>query len=129
MKRALLITPLLLMGTLPEAGPAQYAADGSMVIYGNDKCPTNKNGEEIVVCVRRSETERYRIPKELRTGGKYAESQSWARRSAATLDAGQSGYGSCSAVGAAGAVGCMNQQFRAAREERKDAKAAQTPVP
>jgi len=122
--RKLLLMSIVVLSLSPETATAQYV-DGALIIYGNDKCPTNKNGEEIVVCARRKESERFRIPKELRTGGKFAESQSWAKRSESTLNTGQSGIGSCSAVGPGGFTGCMNQQFRAARQERKDDKAAQ----
>ena len=39
---------------VPFAGPAfAQQADRVLVIFGNDKCPTNASGEEIVVCSRR----------------------------------------------------------------------------
>ena len=37
----------------------------SLIVYGEDPCPQSE-GEEIVVCARRPESERYRIPKKLR---------------------------------------------------------------
>jgi hypothetical protein len=130
MMRILLFASTLLLAATPEIAPAQYV-DGALIIYGDDKCPTNKNGDEIVVCVRRKEGERYRIPKELRSGGKFfAESQSWTKRSESTLNTGNTGIGSCSAVGPGGFTGCMNQQFQAARSAKKDDKAAQqVPAP
>ncbi len=122
--RPLVIVSLVLLAALPAPAPAQYV-DGALVIYGNDKCPTNKNGDEITVCARRPEGERYRIPKELRSGGKFSpESQSWAKRAESVLDVGASGIGSCSAIGN-GSSGCMEKQFRAAREQKKAEKAAQ----
>lgn len=127
--RFLLLASTVLLAATPDLASAQYV-DGALVIYGNDKCPTNKNGEEITVCARRPEGERYRIPKELRTGGKFfAESQSWTKRSESTLATGNTGIGSCSAVGPGGFTGCMNQQFRSARQAKKEDKAAETAVP
>lgn len=102
----------------PTPAAAQYA-ERVLIIYGDDDCPTNASGEEIVVCSRRPESERYRIPKELRPRSQSPEAQSWAARSAATLDNGASGTGSCSSVGAGGWTGCWAEQMRAARAERK----------
>ena len=37
----------------------------SVVIYGDDPCPEGKEGE-IIVCARKPESERYRVPEEVR---------------------------------------------------------------
>ena len=112
---------------LPVAAMAQQA-DRVLVIYGNDKCPTNASGEQIVVCTIRPEGERFRIPKELRTPLVITpENQSWAAKANDTLNAGAaSGIGSCSAVGAGGWSGCWAQQMRAAKAQRR-AEAAERP--
>ena len=87
---------------VPSAAQAQ-AQNGVLVIYGDDKCPTNENGEEIVICQRLDEAERFRIPENLReTEGRPQANQSWAVRSQSALEAGQMGTGSCSTVGASG---------------------------
>ncbi|UVO54939.1 hypothetical protein [Sphingomonas sp. SUN039] len=95
--------------------------DRVLVLYGNDKCPTNASGEQIVVCTRRPEGERYRIPKELRTPILITpENQSWAAKANDTLNAGSAtGTGSCSAVGAGGWTGCWAQQMRDAKRQRQ----------
>jgi hypothetical protein len=128
MMRSLIFTSLLLAAGSPQMVSAQFV-DGALVIYGNDKCPTNKDGQEIVVCSRRSESERYRIPKELRSGGKFAESESWTKRSQSTLSAGRTGIGSCSAVGPGGFLGCAAQDYSVWRQDKKAAKAAEQVVP
>jgi len=95
--------------------------DRVLILYGNDKCPTNASGEQIVVCSRRPESERYRIPKELRSPILITpENQSWAAKANDTLNAGAaSGTGSCSAVGAGGWTGCWAQQMRDAKRQRQ----------
>ena len=51
-----------------------------LVIYGDDPCPQSTEGE-IVVCARKDESERYRIPETLRGGGLgEAKNQAWSER-------------------------------------------------
>ena len=104
--------------------------DRVLILYGSDKCPTNASGEQIVVCTRRPEGARYRIPKELRGPLVITpENQSWAAKANDTLNAGgASGTGSCSAVGAGGWTGCWAQQMRDAKRQRQ-ADAAESSVP
>ncbi len=105
--------------------------DGVLVLYGNERCPTNSDGDEIVVCERRSAREQYRVPKELRELQVTPQNESWAARATGTLDAGVgvSSIGSCSAVGAAGATGCFAQNARAARKENQARKVEEARVP
>ena len=95
--------------------------DRVLVLYGDDKCPTNASGQEIVVCSRRPEGERFRIPKELRSPIVITpENHSWAAKANDTLNAGAAtGTGSCSAVGAGGWTGCWAQQMRDAKRQRQ----------
>ena len=111
---------------LSSPAVAQNAAqNGVLVIYGNDRCPTNSNGEEIVVCVRRGEEERFRIPKELRTTEASPDQQSWAVRQKSALEAGATGVGTCNTIGASGQSGCFFQNADRWRAERRAAKAAE----
>jgi hypothetical protein len=103
--------------------------NGTLVIFGNDRCPTNAEGEEIVVCVRRSERERFRIPKELRDVDATDDKRSWAVRAQGALDAGATGVGSCSTVGAGGASGCFVQRANAARADSRARREAASPLP
>lgn len=105
--------------------------NGVLVLYGNERCPTNNDGAEIVVCERRSAREQYRVPKELREFQVTPQNESWAARAQGTLDAGVgvNGTGSCSTVGASGQTGCFLQNARAARKENQARKAEEARVP
>ena len=97
--------------------------NGVLVLYGNERCPTNTDGEEIVVCERRGAEEQFRVPKELREFVVTQENRSWAARSQEVLaeGVGASSIGSCSAVGPGGQTGCFLKEAaanRAARAER-----------
>ncbi|HXH16742.1 MAG TPA: hypothetical protein VNJ10_11495 [Sphingomonas sp.] len=117
----------------PIVAPPQVSRNapinGVLTLFGNERCPTNQNGEEIVVCVRRSAQEQYRVPKELREFVVTPENASWATKAQGTMDAGSgvNTIGSCSAVGAGGATGCFGQRVRESRLENK-ARAAEVPV-
>ena len=125
--------------TLDRAKPAQPAGDvargapinGVLVLYGNQRCPTDREGNEVVVCERRSASEQYRVPKELREFQVTPENQSWARQAQGTLAAGEgvNGIGSCSVVGAGGQSGCFLQASRANRAENKARKDAASRAP
>jgi hypothetical protein len=132
MKQALFTAfAVALAATGIAATPAlAQQTDRVLVLYGNDKCPTNASGEQIVVCTRRPEGERYRIPKELRSPIVITpENQSWAAKANDTLNAGgASGTGSCSAVGAGGWTGCWAQQMRDAKRQRQAQAAENTAV-
>lgn len=109
---------------------AQNAAqNGVLTIYGTDRCPTNAEGDEIVVCVRRPEAERFRIPQELRELEITPENQAWAVRQEGTLRAGESGIGSCSAVGIGGMTGCFGQAADANRADRRQRRDAERNLP
>ena len=128
MKHALLLLAALATPALsapegaPEAAPEKIS---TLVVYGDDPCPRSKD-DEIVVCARQPESERYRIPKELRGKKKEQVTQSWVER-ARTLDmvSRKGTPDSCSPVGTGGQTGCMRQFLERARAEREADKAAQ----
>lgn len=116
----------LAVAAMASPAVAQNAPqNGVLVIYGKQKCPTTENGDEIVVCVRRSANEQFRIPKELRELEVTPENEAWALKAKAADSAGATGIGSCSTVGPGGASGCFLQQANRARAENKK-KAADT---
>lgn len=104
------------LSALASAPASAQVNERILIIYGDDACPTS-NGEEIVVCVRRDESERYRIPPELREMRDLGANQSWLARSQSIEYVGASGAMSCSPVGSAGFTGCTQELLRAAREE------------
>ena len=91
-----------------------------VVVYGTEPCPPS-TGDEIVVCARKPETERYRIPEELREEARTEdpESTSWAVRAESLEYVGETGIQSCSTVGPGGFTGCWADMMRRAREERR----------
>jgi hypothetical protein len=97
----------------------------SIVVYGNDPCPPGKD-DEIVVCAREPESERYRIPKRFR--GKKEEpapSNSWANKTRSSEDASRMAAGvpnTCSAVGTGGQSGCYQHFVTQAAQERRQQK-------
>ncbi len=132
MSRWLFVAAALVATPIAFAAPAaaqNAAQNGILTIYGNDRCPTNADGDEIVVCVRRPEGERFRIPQELRELEITPENQAWAVRQESTLRAGESGIGSCSAVGIGGMTGCYGQAADANRADRRQRRDAERNLP
>lgn len=132
MTRLVPIALALLAGTAGAAGaqPPGPESDGrrvsQLIVYGADPCPPS-TAEEIVVCARRPEDERYRIPEPLReTGQRRAES--WAARARSLEYVGRTGIQSCSTVGPGGFTGCWAEMMRQAREERQTNPEGQ-PIP
>jgi hypothetical protein len=109
--------------TAPAA--AQQAAAGpedirinQLIIYGQDACPPSTENE-IIVCARRPEGDRFRIPENLREGGDPANN-SWTNRAEELSYVGRTGTGSCSPTGPGGFTGCFGQLLNQARLEREN---------
>jgi hypothetical protein len=104
--------------------PAQNAPVGGLVtVYGNDPCPPD------TICVRAPETERYRIPKDLRDTTIKRENESMAVRMDSIVRDNPTGTGSCSNVGAGGMTGCLVRDISAAKAERRAQKKAENNLP
>ncbi len=88
----------------------------TVIVYGDDACPES-TGDEIVVCARMAESERYRIPEPLRQSSDPAN-EPWVNRVLAYETVGQFGALSCSPVGAGGELGCTAKMIEAAYQER-----------
>ena len=108
------VTPLPAMAkpTPPPAGPtsASTAIDNyrrtTVVVYGDEACPAAQNPDEIVVCARRPEEERYRLKTVEPVRGERTE-QGGVGRTLGTDDVRLAGgTGSCTTVGPGGLTGC-----------------------
>jgi hypothetical protein len=89
----------------------------TVIVYGDDTCPPS-TGDEIVVCARMDEGERFRIPEALRQSADPAN-ESWVSRVKSFETVGNFGPLSCTPVGAGGELGCTPQFIEAAYEERR----------
>jgi hypothetical protein len=114
LKRLALLAAALTPAAIPTApAEAQRRPVRQVIIFGADPCPRG-TGNEIIVCARRPESERYRLP----TGTRPAEPAD--RRSALARDqevreAAATGTDSCSTVGPGGQTGCLQQQINRSR--------------
>lgn len=90
-----------------------------VIVYGNDPCPRVTTGDEIIVCTRRPESERYRIPEVFREGERLRGGESWASRAESIMEEGETGIGSCTNIGPAGFTGCWEEMMRQYREDRR----------
>ena len=125
-----ILFPILasLTATAGFAAPAMaQSADTSrerirqVIVYGNDPCPRT-TADEIVVCARRPENDRYRIPEVFREGERLRDGESWAVRAESLETMGDTGIMSCSTVGPGGFTGCWAEMMRQARAARRNAQ-------
>lgn len=123
MMKKILISAAALSGAGLLAFPTQAQdAPGDrvnqLVIYGDDPCPQSSE-DEIVVCARKDEGERYRIPETLRGGSLGdAKNQAWSERVRSYEYVGKSGTSSCSPTGAGGFTGCTQALLSQAYAEK-----------
>lgn len=84
----------------------------ALVVYGDDPCPKGE-GDEIVVCARKPESERYRIPKAVREKPAPQGGPGWTSQVAQMEEAGRAIIpGSCSVNGSYGFTGCTAEMLR-----------------
>jgi hypothetical protein len=98
---------------------AQEAAGDKVrmvIVYGDDEAPVAQ-GDEIVVVARMPESERFRIPENLRFSDNPANT-AWINRVERLEFVGASGTLSCSAVGPGGSTGCTQEMIRNAYADR-----------
>ena len=103
-----------------------------MVVFGNDGCPKSSD-DEIVVCQRVPESERYRLPKRFR-GRKAAEQSgagnSWTNKVSTLETVSRAGTpNSCSPVGSGGYTGCTRQLLHQWYQQRAEDKTEAADIP
>ena len=117
----------LALGIFPAApAMAQRTTPGEVVVYGTDRCPRTAD-DDVVVCKRRPEAERYRLPDALRPNGARQERQSWSKQAEALSNIGSTGLNPCSPVGPMGVAGCSRQEINRAFRELREEQASTTP--
>ena len=106
--------------SLPTVASAQSEGIAEIIVYGNDPCPRSTD-DQVVVCARKPESERYRIPERLRSTGSRQSREAWANRAKSFETVGATGINSCSPVGPSGFTGCMKQLIDQNKAENKEA--------
>ena len=115
------------LAALPQPSFAQAGSRVSeIIVYGNDPCPRSTD-DNVVVCARKSEAERYRIPERFRSSGPRQTREAWANKARQFETVGATGINSCSPVGPSGFTGCLKQVIDQANAENKEAAAGNSP--
>jgi len=122
MLRSLALAAVFAPAALVAApAPAQDVGEriNQVIVYGDDPCPQS-SAEEITVCARKDESERYRIPEVLRGDPNNPKNEPWTERVQAYETVGATGIASCSPVGSGGATGCLAKLIETAFKERRE---------
>lgn len=122
MRPFLLLAAAAAAASLAFPAAAQRAMDedvkiNQLIVYGDEVCPPS-TVDEIIVCARKPESERFRIPEDMRESINHPPEKAWGARVEAMEYVGATGIGSCTPVGPGGSIGCLNQLIREARAER-----------
>lgn len=113
----MLLVALLLAAAAPADAPPQVMR--TTTVFGDDPCPTATN-DEIVVCGRLPEAERFRIPQKLRKPKNARVARPWSEQNAVLDDVARvQRPDSCSAVGSGGQTGCTQAMIRQWAAERR----------
>lgn len=115
---------LALITALALAAPA-FAQDtpeakvNQLIVFGDDPCPASED-DTITVCARKAESERFRIPEELRESNS-PQNEAWTNKVLAYERVGRTGTMSCSPTGAGGWTGCTGRLIEQAYAEKESA--------
>lgn len=129
MRRTAFALLLLAAGTLttPAISADKPERITNLIVYGEDPCPKGE-GDEVVVCARKPESERYRIPKKLREKPEVSGGPGWGSQ-VATMEQVQRQTlpGSCNPIGSNGQSGCTAKMLEQWFAERRMQESAGTP--
>lgn len=115
------------LAAVPQPSLAQSAEMVSeIIVYGNDPCPRSTD-DNVVVCARRPEADRYRIPERFRTGGPRQLRETWVDKARQLETVSATGVNSCSPVGPGGHTGCLVQVINQAKRQAREAAVEGTP--
>jgi hypothetical protein len=103
---------------VPALAQSQDERINQLIVYGDDKCPVSQDNE-ITVCARKAEQERFRIPENLRESSS-SQNDAWSNRVIAYEAIGKTGTLSCSPVGPSGFTGCLKKIIDTAYAEKRD---------
>ncbi len=111
----------LAIGALVTPSAAQDQAGDKVVQverFGDDPCPALPDDDTIIVCVKRDEGERYRIPRNLRRSDS-PRNESWTANASGLEIIDRFGVLNCSAQGAGGSLGCTQEMIDAAYADKE----------
>lgn len=116
---ALLLMPLGAAAAAPATADSEKRVVFNLTVYGDDPCPKAK-GDDIIVCARRPESERYRIPRKLREKPAPSDGPGWASQVATMEEVQRQNLpNSCSAIGSNGFTGCTAKMLEQWFAERR----------
>jgi hypothetical protein len=119
MRSTLALIAALALATPALAQGAPEAKVNQLIVFGEDPCPQSDD-DTITVCARKAESERFRIPEELRQT--YSpQNEAWNNKVLAYERVMKTGTMSCTPTGAGGWTGCSGQLIDQAYAEKESA--------
>jgi hypothetical protein len=115
-----------LVAALPATAQQAQQRTREIIVFGTDPCP-RATDDEVVVCARRPEKDRYRLPENLRPSGPPQLSTSWNVRAKELATIGQTGPGTCTGVGPGGDFGCALKDIQRSVADRAEQDAQDSP--
>jgi hypothetical protein len=102
----------------PERSGQPPRAAAPSILEALSACAPGGRSDDIVVCGRRRDDERYRLPLRDQGFDPDGPQESVARERGRLLEGGESGIGSCSTAGAGGWTGCFAQEVKRRQQQR-----------